>query len=102
MFGHNRETDRRDVHQFTQAQQSPVRDFTGAVMHKDSILCLERHNVSHGPESHQVEPSAQVEAWEGASFEQSMAKFENDSNATKVTESGILDGLRVYDRNAVG
>jgi hypothetical protein len=50
----------------------------------------------------QVEPSAQVEACEGASFEQSVAKFENDPNATKVAESGILGGLRVYDRNAVG
>ena len=70
-------------------------------MHKDSILSLERHNVGHGPERDQVEPSAQVEACEGASFEQSVAKFENDSNATKVAESGILGGLRVYDRNAV-
>src|SRR5262245_50193590 len=71
-------------------------------MDKDSILTLERHNVGHGPERDQVEPSAQVEVWKGACFEQSVAKFENDSNAAKVAESGILCGLRVYDRNAIG
>ena len=95
-------TDRRDVHQFAQAQQSPVRDFTRA---SDALRI--RFSASRGTMSATV-PSAtrssrrrRSKPGRGRVFEQSVAKFENDSNATKVAESGILDGLRVYDRNAV-
>src|SRR2546423_12407506 len=42
----------------------------------------------------------QVKARKRLSFEEGVAKFESNSNATKITEWRILRKLRVYDRDA--
>ena len=71
-------------------------------MDQNSILSRQRHDVGDGPERDKVEALAQLEIRERPGLEQSVAKFEDDTDAAEIAERGIVDSFRIHDRNASG